>query len=468
MEKLLMCRICLVENVRMFVVANKNLQEIYETLTHVPLVTEDSRPIHACYFCFSKLKQCCQFKMKCLEAEELFAQMLSCEQRPLRRRINSEFVGGLVKTSIENISIIDDGQAICRNIEVEVPLVTSVPIAPEFSEKPYEFIEVKVEHDSDDPVQDDVPEQLSRSDSDDDVPLLRIKTEVEEVEQEAPRPPVSPDKRAASDRIRAPAAKKPKLDKRRSKLEDTIPAERTKTKQQGLKVQTAPRLTIRPHKKRKNDLEEPFTNTKPTVDDRIENPIDTSCNSSDKDVLKCNTTNVKSIDNVNINKQDPLSTKEKPFKCDLCNRRYTVKSHLTCHIRSHTGERPYECDTCHRCFINKSHLKCHILTHTGIAKPFKCDVCQRRFSLKNNLRTHLMVHTGEKPYKCHICKRGFTQKIHLRSHIPIHTGEKPFKCDMCDRSFSLKHSVKRHIEIMHTDTRKPKYKRAKRAKRAKK
>ena len=39
-------------------------------------VTEDSRPILACFFCCAKLKQCFRFLRKCLEAEELFAQMM--------------------------------------------------------------------------------------------------------------------------------------------------------------------------------------------------------------------------------------------------------------------------------------------------------------------------------------------------------------------------------------------------------
>ncbi|KAJ8706480.1 hypothetical protein PYW07_012558 [Mythimna separata] len=269
MEKLLMCRICLVENVRMSAVANKNLQEMYETLTDVPLVTEDRRPIHACYFCYSKLKQCFRFKTKCLEAEELFTQMLkSCEQKPSLRRANSEYMGGLVTTAIENINILDDGQAVSGVIEVEVPAVSAVTAMPTVTavrslcERPYEFIEVKVEHDSDD--LDDVPAQQSSSDSEDDVPLLKIKAEVEEVQDEAPRQPAALNKRGAGDGTRAPEAKKSKLDKRRSKLEDSHSAEQMKPEQQGLNMTTF------------NNEEEPY---RPTTPPDILTEARTACDS---------------------------------------------------------------------------------------------------------------------------------------------------------------------------------------------
>lgn len=37
MEKLSLCRICLIDNVRMYLVADKQLQELYERLTNTPV-----------------------------------------------------------------------------------------------------------------------------------------------------------------------------------------------------------------------------------------------------------------------------------------------------------------------------------------------------------------------------------------------------------------------------------------------
>lgn len=66
----------------------------------------------------------------------------------------------------------------------------------------------------------------------------------------------------------------------------------------------------------------------------------------------------------------------KPFACphEGCEARYTIRPDLKDHIRKvHTRERPFKCTVCNKCFLTGSVYYQHRLIHTN-DRRYGCDV----------------------------------------------------------------------------------------------
>jgi len=74
------------------------------------------------------------------------------------------------------------------------------------------------------------------------------------------------------------------------------------------------------------------------------------------------------------------------------------------------------CVTCGKIFPTRGRLELHMNVHKeDKEKPFKCDVCEKGFSASASLKNHKLLHTGE-VHKCEFCEYTAVQKGNLKTH----------------------------------------------------
>ncbi|XP_075702964.1 uncharacterized protein LOC142666699 isoform X2 [Rhinoderma darwinii] len=120
------------------------------------------------------------------------------------------------------------------------------------------------------------------------------------------------------------------------------------------------------------------------------------------------------------------------------------------HMRG-MGDKPYGCKFCTRRFSHRSSLYRHQKSHSG-EKLYKCSECNKTFTNSSNLSVHSRIHTGEKPYECNGCGKKFTRKFALDQHLKIHKQEKLYICSHCGKSYSDYFFLLKHQQMYIPDS----------------
>ncbi|MBW0519348.1 hypothetical protein O181_059063 [Austropuccinia psidii MF-1] len=126
---------------------------------------------------------------------------------------------------------------------------------------------------------------------------------------------------------------------------------------------------------------------------------------------------------------------------------FNQRQKLMRHLQTHTGDRPFECEICQKRFGEMATLVQHRRTHTN-EKPYKClePGCGKSFALQSALTIHKRTHSGLKPFECPVkgCGSSFSESSNLSKHMKIHEGIKRFECERCGRRFSRSDQLARH------------------------
>ncbi|KAL1395418.1 hypothetical protein pipiens_011275 [Culex pipiens pipiens] len=141
---------------------------------------------------------------------------------------------------------------------------------------------------------------------------------------------------------------------------------------------------------------------------------------------------------------------QRSFVCELCGRAFLRKGILKDHMNTvHSTVRAFQCSLCPKSFTSRNIYRSHQLTHTK-EKPFQCRHCDKRYLKSSDRKMHEnQVHLGNRPFRCQYCPATFTRDRERRLHERVHTKAKLYTCDECGEGYNKFAAFKDHRRKQH-------------------
>lgn len=403
MNKLKVCRLCLVSDVKLYNLRNHPLEEHLEPIIGMNPITMGAQynKVYACFECFAMIKKFYNFREKCIIGQATLCNMIFYENEVTAKDIKSIDRSGLRLTS--NLTQ-------CFIPEDSIINITHEELKQE-DLKPIQMdqCDIKVELPEDAEVDHDLP------DSSDEEPLsMQWKKKNEKKKEKRVCRRRKKDKDVESDEFDV---------KVESEAESSDIPEPSK--------QQKDRTEVSGHKKRgpkksvgltpdEIAMEEYVTIIKLTVEQQI----------AEIEARKQSTNYVNA-----------------PLKCDICFKGFieeqTYKNHMDKHDAS-VG--PEECVVCKIRFSSRRLMQKHSTIHE---KKYSCKSCEYISRTATQAKQHQKWHKGV-TYKCQYCDETSNKWTSFLSHVRIkHPSE--FICCACGYSYVSRLGLTMHKSMMHKE-----------------
>ncbi|CAJ1061607.1 zinc finger protein 1035 [Xyrichtys novacula] len=150
-------------------------------------------------------------------------------------------------------------------------------------------------------------------------------------------------------------------------------------------------------------------------------------------------------------------TGEDVYDCRRCSMQFSSKSSLLEHQnKQHKQEKPFKCELCGKRFALRRYLKEHERRHRLKftvqnsnqleENNLSCTQCHIMFNTTEELSLHMRMHAEKEggEYRCDMCYKSFSQGSLLKQHQESHVGQIVYECTECDKAFAFPHLLEEH------------------------